>query len=470
MKKNLFIRKGTAIALSVLMIFGSVSVSAYTYDDTADKNAVKNVVDVSEPEETISKSVEDETAEFMISVEEASPGRNDETTEESETVEETEESAEETPKVGEGKDAAEKNKPKNETEGLKTDEEDKSDTVSEDWIALSVEEVEELVGVKADNSADFRAASRMASSMRSSSRSTVTGSYIGKYDGGSVGSLRVNGSRLAFCILPWSKIPDGGSANFADYSITGKSDANLQLMAKIMYYGYGGGGNILGGYSAFDQESITHFALSYVWMINIGNSHGLADPWKTGGSSVGANGQATVINFINTVKGKPSVKGTLHIASYYEQSGRTYQDVAYGYFDVEEKIGRIRAKKVSANSAANGNACYSLEGIQFNVYTNIACTQRAKDINGNDIILTSGKDGITQTAAVKQGTYYVREVESSLKGKGWIYNPNPEAVTVTDANTSDAAVATVRNTPNMDPIGVILKKFDKETGEDVRRV
>ena len=155
------------------------------------------------------------------------------------------------------------------------------------WIQLSSEEVDAMVGMTS-------ARKRML--LRAGAAIIYEGAMNNFY-GGATPHLYDSNGNLVYCILPWSSAPNGVAVNFSDYGISSGSDANLQLMAKLMYYGYGGGGNILGGYSASDQEAITHFALSYVWMINMGNTHGLADWARTGGSRVNETGQAIVMNF-----------------------------------------------------------------------------------------------------------------------------------------------------------------------------
>ena len=111
--------------------------------------------------------------------------------------------------------------------------------------------------------------------------------------------------------------------------------------------------------------------------------------------------------------------------------------------------GYLRAQKASGNTmVTNNNSNYNYSDIQFLVYTDQACTTRARNAAGNTFILTTGSNGITGTAEMPLGTYWVREVESTLSGKGWEYNATPVRVTVTANNTSTApANAAVSNRP-----------------------
>ena len=113
--------------------------------------------------------------------------------------------------------------------------------------------------------------------------------------------------------------------------------------------------------------------------------------------------------------------------------------------------GYISAQKVSSNTTiTNGNANYNFGGIQFKAYTNAACTVEAKNTAGQTFTLTTGANGITSAVNVPLGTYWIREVESSLSGKGWVYNPNPVQINVTASHTyaAPARVSIVNNPEN----------------------
>lgn len=79
---------------------------------------------------------------------------------------------------------------------------------------------------------------------------------------------------------------------------------------------------------------------------------------------------------------------------------------------------KLSLKKVSAdegrtNGLTDGNACYSLEGAEYYVYTDAACKTRAKDSSGKDITLVTKADGTTNEAEVVAATYYIREIKAS---------------------------------------------------------
>ena len=78
---------------------------------------------------------------------------------------------------------------------------------------------------------------------------------------------------------------------------------------------------------------------------------------------------------------------------------------------------------------------YTLAGAVYELYTDAACTERAKDISGNDITLTTDADGKTDIIAVEADkAYYAKEITAS---KGFLLDENINSVTVTTANTQD---------------------------------
>ncbi|MBR6406033.1 MAG: hypothetical protein IKS18_07595 [Lachnospiraceae bacterium] len=139
------------------------------------------------------------------------------------------------------------------------------------------------------------------------------------------------------------------------------------------------------------------------------------------------------------------------------------------------ETGYLRAKKESSDKKlTDGNACYDLSGIKFYVYTDRNCTMRAKNAAGStDFYLISGTDGCTGTAEMPIGTYWVQEDAESAKNKGWalVTSAAKEEISVSAANTSGSpATATIKNTPNSDPIGILLTKRTAGSGTEGRRV
>ena len=151
-----------------------------------------------------------------------------------------------------------------------------------------------------------------------------------------------------------------------------------------------------------------------------------------------------------------------------DSGGGKSQDM-FGLFKIPyrlEQNGSLTLTKSSANTAiTEGNACYDLTGAQYTVYTDRACTAVAKDVNGNSAVLTvKDNSGVTNTLELKAGTYYIRETKA---GKGYALDAAIYTKTVESGKT---AVVEVKDIPNSDPIGILLRKADAGSGTEGGRV
>ena len=114
----------------------------------------------------------------------------------------------------------------------------------------------------------------------------------------------------------------------------------------------------------------------------------------------------------------------------------------------------MNLKKESANpEMTDGNSCYSLEGATYGVYKEQACTTKVAN-------LTTDAQGNSNTVEVDAGTYYVKETKAP---KGFVLDKQVHPVTVTAGKT---AVLKVKDLPQLDPVGVLLGKIDKETNQN----
>lgn len=117
--------------------------------------------------------------------------------------------------------------------------------------------------------------------------------------------------------------------------------------------------------------------------------------------------------------------------------------------------GKAQVIKISSNKdISEGNKCYSLEGCKFKL-TNIATKVEVPET------LVTKSDGKTQVIDLPIGQYSAREIEAP---KGFRLNPEPVLIKVEAGKTS---VINFENEPANDPIGVLLKKIDAETGKEV---
>ena len=121
------------------------------------------------------------------------------------------------------------------------------------------------------------------------------------------------------------------------------------------------------------------------------------------------------------------------------------------------KSGKIKLEKTSAKpDVTDGNDNYSLAGAEYSVYRNSACTDFVDKIVTDD----KGKGSLDN---LPLGTYYVKETKAS---KGYGLDTTIYTVDVTSGNT--AVIEKTINSkeiPILDPVTIILRKVDSETGQ-----
>lgn len=130
------------------------------------------------------------------------------------------------------------------------------------------------------------------------------------------------------------------------------------------------------------------------------------------------------------------------------------------YWGQNEPKGNLTIEKSSSNpSITDNNNCYSLEGAEYGLYNSEADAN--KDVNrvGTFTIKADGKANTIKDLKAK--TYYLKETKA---GKGYALDKKVYSVSVASGKTE---VYKVKDIPQSDPVGILLKKRDKETGQDV---
>lgn len=120
---------------------------------------------------------------------------------------------------------------------------------------------------------------------------------------------------------------------------------------------------------------------------------------------------------------------------------------------------KINLEKTSAlPKCTDGNENYSLEGAVYSVYNDAACTHLRTKI-------TTDKNGKASLSGLPIGKYYVKETTPS---KGYALDTQVYTADGTTGSTTGTRVVTVKSkeTPLLDPVTVLLKKADAETGDN----
>ncbi len=154
-----------------------------------------------------------------------------------------------------------------------------------------------------------------------------------------------------------------------------------------------------------------------------------------------------------------------HAASYTcwarIYSNGNSQDIAQYFYKFNGAS--LTLYKASADeSVTNGNACYSLAGATYTVYTDAACTAAAKDTDGKSASFTTAADGSAGTLTMAAGSYWIKE---TTPPPGYRPDTTVYPVTLTEGNTSDNPVrVSVSDVPKTNALGIEIQKTDDETG------
>lgn len=251
---------------------------------------------------------------------------------------------------------------------------------------------------------------------------TVTDYYPVSWGQSTVGRFEVDG-RIAFCAEHSQTTPAKGSP-------TGQATLNNnELVRKVLYYGYGG------------PEQLSDMTGNYGWVMT---SLGLSKAYTGVGGT-------NATNFINRVSNLPSPPSGFKVYIVQTNGGST-QDLAYWEYSPK---GQLQIEKSSANpEITNNNNCYSLAGAVYGVYTNSNATNQVAT-------LTTGADGKSQVIELDEGQYYIKEITPP---KGFALDNNIYPITV---NSGNLAVGRYSDRPQTDPVGILLRKVDADTGESV---
>lgn len=154
-------------------------------------------------------------------------------------------------------------------------------------------------------------------------------------------------------------------------------------------------------------------------------------------------------DFYNYVSGLPSPPSGFTV--YIVSTGGSTQDLAF-WENISK--GSLQISKESADpSITNGNSYYDITGAEYGVYTN----SNAAGLVGTLVI---GSNGWSQEIQLDAGTYYLKETKAP---KGYSLDTKIYPITV---NSGTKTTRAFKDNPQYDPVSVLLRKVDSDTGNN----
>lgn len=226
-------------------------------------------------------------------------------------------------------------------------------------------------------------------------------------------------------------------------------------LAKVLYYGYGGHGDILTSkYGVSAAVCMTSDMASKAYSgAAVGEAGGTWSPSGTEG----------MYNYIQSL---PLPSGVDVYKCRNDENGTNWQgiftkrqDVVYSIWN---PLGKLQIKKTSANtSITDNNSCYSLANAVYGVYKS---ESDAKNDKNRVSSLKTNENGWSNTIELNADTYYLKEVTPP---KGYALNSAINKITVTSGKTIQYGTnGELKDYPQSDPVRVVLGKVDKETNKN----
>lgn len=238
-------------------------------------------------------------------------------------------------------------------------------------------------------------------------------------------------------------------------SLGAPEKVNNANLAKVLYYGYGGHGDILTSkYGVSAAVCMTSDMASKAYS---GATAGEA------GGTWSPSGTEAMYNHIQSL---PLPSGVDVYKCRNDQNGTNWQgtftkrqDVVYSIWN---SLGKLQIKKTSANtSITDNNSCYSLANAVYGVYKS---ESDAKNDKNRVSSLKTNENGWSNTIELNANTYYLKEVTPP---KGYALSSAINKITVTSGKTTQYGTnGELKDYPQADPVDILLGKVDKETNKN----
>lgn len=238
-------------------------------------------------------------------------------------------------------------------------------------------------------------------------------------------------------------------------SLGAPEKVNNANLAKVLYYGYGGHGDILTSkYGVSAAVCMTSDMASKAYS------------GATAGEAAGTWIDSGVGAMYDYIQSLPLPSGVDVYKCRNDENGTNWQgtftkrqDVVYSIWN---PLGKLQIKKTSANtSITDNNSCYSLANAVYGVYKS---ESDAKNDKNRMSSLKTNENGWSNTIELNANTYYLKEVTPP---KGYALSSAINKITVTSGKTTQYGTnGELKDYPQSDPVGILLGKIDKETNKN----
>lgn len=238
-------------------------------------------------------------------------------------------------------------------------------------------------------------------------------------------------------------------------SLGAPEKVNNAKLAKVLYYGYGGHGDILTSkYGVSAAVCMTSDMASKAYSgATAGEAGGT---WSPSGTEAMYNHiqSLPLPSGVDVYKCRNDLNGTNWQGTFTKR-----QDVVYSIWN---PLGKLQIKKTSANtSITDNNSCYSLANAVYGVYKS---ESDAKNDKNRVSSLKTNENGWSNTIELNADTYYLKEVTPP---KGYALSSAINKITVTSGKTTQYGTNNeLKDYPQADPVGILLGKVDKETNKN----
>lgn len=236
-------------------------------------------------------------------------------------------------------------------------------------------------------------------------------------DSGGVDIFYVDGN-VGLCCETGRRTEDSGTMTVQHVSRNSK-------VSKAFYYCYSHDGNWFSKVNSTSSSPLGLYWRIALEMISQYSVEGqdAVDYWLDNWPPETSRYADDVVNFVDNTCANVQVPSDfkVFIGKQDGQNAAVFYIAPPGYITLQK----------SADKQPQNNKGATLAGAVYHVFTDAACTTRAKDANGNNFVLTTDANGATNTVQIEEGTYYAKEITAS---PGFNLDTTVRQVTVTSDN------------------------------------